>query len=334
MIFAGTMARRLLLLIACLATVVVLGSWDNRRELQRVLEGGYATTAEITGAQFQRRMPFALDGWWPRFVEQDLSIDLKWQGKDGKPREHRKVPVTESFAKTIVSGDQVQLVTVAVKVQDDDRTVPVVTADSGARLASLQSWVKLSGYLAMFAWAAIAAMGIWQWRRGAGPTAAAAPALFDIPRRPLFGFLALVLGGILAFYGWSAGQPSDSAAVGGVETTAEIIGVTKSHGKEGGAPAYALQLSWKDSQGAVHHYGPVQITEAFWKAITRDGELAVHQTRIRVSELGPQPRPMILADPPETPWQARAGLLGGLAIMAGGIGLLLSAFAQARRPAK
>lgn len=330
MIFVGTTARRLLLLVACLATVVVLGSWDNRRELQRVLEGGYATTAQITGAQFQRRMPFALNGWWPRFVEQDLSIDLKWQGKDGKPREHRKVPVTEGFARTIVWGDQVQLITVAVKVQDDDRAVPVVTADSAARLASLQSWLAISGYLAVFAWAVLAALGIWQWRHGA-PALSVSPARFDVPRRPLFGFIALALGGIVAFYGWSAGQASDAASAGGVERTAEIIGVTEIPAKEGAAAAYAVQLSWKDSQGAIHHYGPARVSQAFWKTITRDGELAVHQTLIRISELDAQPRPIILADMPGTPWQVRAGLIGGLAIMAGGIGLLLSAFARLRR---
>ena len=114
--FGGARGRNLLLLIALLSTLVVLGCWDNRREMQRVLDQGYATTAQLTGAQQQRTMPFAVDGWRPRLVEQDLSVDLSWQGKDGKPHEHKKVPVSEAFASTIVSGDQVRLVTLPVRV--------------------------------------------------------------------------------------------------------------------------------------------------------------------------------------------------------------------------
>src|SRR5258708_28803711 len=116
--------------------------------MQRVLDQGYATTAQLTGAQFQRTMPLAADGWRPRFVEQDLSVDLTWQGKDGKAHEHKKVPVTDGFAHTIVSGDQVRLVTLPVKVPDDDTAVPVITADTTARLGSFQSFATLPGYLA------------------------------------------------------------------------------------------------------------------------------------------------------------------------------------------
>ena len=65
--------------------------------MQRVLDQGYATTAQVTGAQYQRKMPIAADGWRPRFVEQELSVDLRWQGKDGKPHEHRKVPISENL---------------------------------------------------------------------------------------------------------------------------------------------------------------------------------------------------------------------------------------------
>ena len=34
------LSRKLLLLIALLATLVVLGCWDNRRQMQRVLDEG------------------------------------------------------------------------------------------------------------------------------------------------------------------------------------------------------------------------------------------------------------------------------------------------------
>src|SRR5260370_42625067 len=99
----GASGRHLRLLNALLATLVVLGCWDNRVAMQRVLDQGYATTAQLTGAQFQRTLPFAADGWRPRFVEQDLSVDLSWKGKDGKTHKHKKGPVTDDFARTIVS---------------------------------------------------------------------------------------------------------------------------------------------------------------------------------------------------------------------------------------
>jgi len=171
--FGGARGRNLLLLIALLATLVVLGCWDNRLEMQRVLASGYATTAQVTGAQFQRTMPLAVDGWRPRFVEQDLSVDLTWQGKDGKAREHKKVPVTEGFARTIVSGDQVRLITLPVKVLDDDTAVPVITADATARLASLQDWLSISGYIALAAWAGFAAASLFGRKQGAGGSATA-----------------------------------------------------------------------------------------------------------------------------------------------------------------
>jgi len=328
--FRETVGRRLLLLVACLATVVVLGSWDNQREIERVLEHGYATTAQITGAQFQRSMPFALDGWWPRLVEQGLSIDLSWQGKDGRPRAHKKVPVTEGFARTIISSDQVKLITLPVRVQDDDRAVPVVIADSAPRLASLQSWLKISGYIATFAWATIAAMGIWRWRRGVSPTIASPPATVDMPRRLLFGLLAVVVGVIVAFYGWSAGEQSEEAAAGVVDTTAEIIGINETPSKAGTSATYSVQLAWKDDQGAVHHYGPLSISEAFWKTITDNGRLAVRQTRVRIPA-DSQARPSIPADRPDPGWQARLGLISGLVLAVAGLGLLVSALWRMRR---
>ena len=91
------MGRKLLLLIALLATLVVLGCWDNRRQMQRVLDEGYATTAQLTGAQYQRKLPLAADGWRPRLDEQEVSVDLTWQGKDVKAYSFANVPISEAF---------------------------------------------------------------------------------------------------------------------------------------------------------------------------------------------------------------------------------------------
>ena len=248
--FGGARGRNLLLLIALLATLVVLGCWDNRAAMQRVLDQGYATTAQVTGAQFQRTMPFAADGWRPRFVEQDLSVDLGWKGKDGKAHEHKKVPVTDGFARTIVSGDQVRLVTLPVKVLDDDTAVPVITADTTARLASLQSWLSIAGYIALAAWAGFAASSLFGRRQAAGISAAAKP--IDIPpRRTLLGLVLLVVGGFMAFQAWSEEGANDPLSVGGKDIVAEITDASST-------PSHAVRLSWKDGQGSVHHFGPTR----------------------------------------------------------------------------
>ena len=331
MTFGGTTGRNLLLMTAFFATIVVLGCWDNRREMERVLEQGYATNADITGAQFQRRMPLAIDGWRPRFVEQDLSVDLKWQGKDGRPHEHKKVPVTEAFAGKIVSGDQVRLITVPVKLLDDEQSVPVITTDTTARLASLQIWTTISGYVALAAWAGFAGLSVLRWRRGQSGRASADTQPMDIPpRRTMLGLIMLFGGGFMAFYAWSDARSADAIAVGGIDTTAEIIGAAARPGNNG-RPSYTVRLSWKDAQGAVHHYGPTHISEAFWRKITRDGELTVHQTSMRYRSDDLQARPVIVEDAPEQQWQSQFGIVAGLILMVVGTGCLFSAARHMRR---
>jgi len=322
--FGGARGRNLLLLLAALATLVVLGCWDNRREMQRVLDQGYVTTAQLTGAQYQRTLPFAADGWRPRFVQQDLSVDLSWQGKDGKAHEHKKVPVSEAFAQTIVSGDQMRLVTLPVKVLDDDTAVPIIVADTAGRLASLQSWLTISGYIALAAWAGVAALSLFGRRQSASTTATAKPA--DIPpRRTLLGLALLVGGCFLAFQAWSEGQSDAAIAVGGKDVVAEIADATTVTAKSGGGTSHTVLLSWKDGQGAVHHFGPTHISETFWNRISQNGQLAVHQTAIRVRDDDPQARPVIVDDAPEQQWQVRFGMAGGLLMAVVGLGFLFSA---------
>jgi len=313
--------RKLLLLIALLATLVVLGCWDNRQSMQRVLDQGYATVAQVTGAQYQRKMPIAADGWRPRFVEQELSVDLRWQGKDGKPREYRKVPISESLARSIVNGEQVRLVTLPVKVLDDETAVPVITSDAAARLESLQSWLAAAGYAALASWAGFAALTLLQGRgRAATGVARSAP----VPRRTLIGLAALVAGGFLAFSAWSDGRSIDAIALGGSEITADIVDAMVVPAKDGGKAAHAVRLAWKDPQGSVHHFGPMPVSEAFWSRITKDGQLTVRQTLIRYRPADPQPRPLIVADAPEQQWTTRAAMFAGLVLLVIGAGLLFS----------
>jgi hypothetical protein len=328
--------RNLLLLVAIFATVVLAGCWDNARNMQHVLDDGYSTIVEIVGAQYQRIAPFAFDGWRPRFVEQGLSVDLKWDGKDGKPHRFRKVPVTDTFAATIVSGKQVKLAILPAKVLDDPHAVPVINADAAPRFASLQRWIWFSAYVAVVGWVGFALMSVWL-RQGSGKRAApsmaggGAAAAFP-PRRTLFGLVALIVGAIVAFHAWSA-EEAAAGATGGIETTAEILSA-RAVQSAGGMTAHVLLLSWKDAQGIVHHFGPVHVSAGFWNKITRDGQLSVHRTPIRYGGVGAAERVTLVEDQPRPSWQLRIALVSGLVLMAAGVGSLVSATRTARRHAR
>ncbi|MCX7364804.1 MAG: hypothetical protein NTV97_23620 [Alphaproteobacteria bacterium] len=317
---------RLILLVACLATAILLGCWDNRRQLQRALDEGHVAIAEITGAQYQRTLPFALDGWRPRFVEQDLSVDLKWEGKDGKPRERKKVPITEAFARTIVVGDQVRLLSLPVKVLDDDLAVPAIRPDSTARLASLHTWITVTGYLALIAWVAFVVMTLWKRRHGtagAGTPGSSSPGL--PPRRTIVGVIALAGGAFLAFQARSEARAVDAMASRGTAVRADILEASAA------SAHHTVRLAWKDGQGAIRHYGPMPVGQAFWRKVTLNGALAIHQTEIRYLEDDPQVRPTIVEDLPEPGWQGRFGSVAGIALMMIGAGCLFSAVRRASR---
>ena len=322
--------RNLLGLIAFFASIVVAGCWDNRRTLQHVLDEGYPTIVQITGAQFTRFAPIALDGWRPRFLEQNAAVDLKWEGKDGKPHEFKKVPVSEDFAATIITGEQVRLAILPAKALDDPQAVPVINADAATRYASLQDWIKLSGYVAAVGWIGCAGFTFWLMRRTALPSAVATPpsaivAAFP-PRRTLLGFTALLVGAILTFHAWSVEGPVTGD---GIETTAEITTAATVSGAGGGT--HVVQVAWKDTRGAVHHYGPIRVSEAFWSKITRGGALAVHETRIRYRGEDIEARPVLIEDRPDRSWATEFGLASGLGLMAFGAVCVISAARSARR---
>jgi hypothetical protein len=311
------LAHRLLLLIAILASLAVLGTWDNQRQIERVLADGYETLAQVTGARYQRGLPLTVDGWRPRLVEQELSVNLKWQGRDGNPREAANVPITDNLARGIVSGDQVRLVTLPIKALDDG-TAPVIRSDVSARLASLQSWLTIAGYIALASWAGFAGLTVWLRRNAAsklGPV--------DMPlKRTILGIVLLFGGGFMAFYVWSEGD--GAARQPGVEVTAEIIE----------AAGGRVRLAWKGEQGAVHHFGPVAVSEAYWKKITRNGELVVRQATIRYQPGEPTMRPVIVDDAPAQSRQSQFGTGAGIVLMLLGAALLYSAMRHVRRAAR
>ncbi len=328
------LAPRLLLLVAILASLAVLGCWDNQRQIQRVMEQGYETMAEITGARYQRGLPLTIDGWRPRFVEQDLSVNLKWAGRDGATREHEGVPVTETLSRNFVSGEQVRLVSLPIKALDDG-TPPVIRSDVNARLASLHRWLTVAGYIALASWAGFAGLTVWLRRQAAakavgGRGDGAAAVTMQAPlRRTILGIVLLFGGAFAAFYAWSDARSGEAARSRGVEAAAQLLDAgTRS---QDGRTVYTVRLSWKDPQGAVHHFGPAPVSEAYWRRITRDGELIERQTTIRYQPDEAMARPVILDDLPEPGWQGRYGIGAGIVVMLLGAGLLFSAMRHMRR---
>lgn len=323
--------RNLLGLIAFFATIVFVGCWDNRHTLQHVLDDGYPAIIQITGAQFTRTAPVAFDGWRPRFLEQSVSVDLKWEGKDGKPHEFKKVPISEEFAATIITGEQVRLAILPGKALDDPHAVPVINADAAGRNASLQDWIKLSGYMAVVGWVGCIGFTLWLIRPARPPSAAptlpsTVVAAFP-PRRTLLGATALLIGAIVLFRAWSVEAP---AAGGGIETTAEITTAALVTGANGSG-THIVQVSWKDTQGAVHHFGPIPVSNAFWNKITKGGALVVHETRIRYRGEDAAARPVLVDDRPDLSWEVEVGLATGFGLIAFGAVCLFSAARVARK---
>jgi hypothetical protein len=205
-------------------------------------------------------------------------------------------------------------------VLDDEQAVPVLTIDAAARLESLNEWLMTSGYFALVAWVVIAALTILQWRRARAPQPVRRevgtrlpPAEFPI-QRLMIGLVAFAVGAFLIYSAQALSDPAKDGAKS-VETTAEINSVS--------GPPYAVQLGWKDGQGGVHHYGPLHISEAYWKKITQDGKLTVHETKVRFHADDSMAQPIILDDAPGTRWETRAVLAGGIALLLVGASCLL-----------
>ncbi|SJZ50401.1 hypothetical protein SAMN02745126_01382 [Enhydrobacter aerosaccus] len=327
--------RNLFLLIAIFASIAALGSWQNAQNMRRVLTDGYRAVVQVTGAQYQRLSPIAIEGWRPRFVEQSLSVNLKWDGKDGKSHEYRNVPITEAFAGTIVSGNEVKLAILPAKVLDDELAVPVIEGDARARFSSLQDWLRGSIYVAFASWLAFGAMTVWlaQTRRTMAGGASAAGKTAEFPTRLVLpGLAALLVGAVLTIQAWAVVDEAGQTPEAGNEIVAEITNATTlSSGP--GAGKHVVQLSWKDARGGVHHFGPVTVSDAFWNKITENGQLTTRQTRIRSEGEGIDARPIIVDDVQGPGWQGKVVLGIGLLLMAAGAVCLAWAVRIIRRAA-
>ena len=291
--------------------------------MQRVLDQGYATTAQITGAQFQRTMPFAADGWRPRFVEQDLSVDLSWQGKDGKAHELPEGAGDRGLrTHSIVSGDQVRLVTLPVKVLDDDTAVPVITADTtAARLPRCKAGSASRATSPSRPGRASLRRRLFGRRQAAGISAAAAKPIDIPPRRTLLGLVPARGRRVPGVPGVVGGPRRTTALVGGKDIVAEITVPRR-------PPSHAVRLRGRTGRAASIISGRPAISEAFWNKITQNGQLSVRQTPIRVRDDDPAARPVMVDDAPESTGRSdgcRLARRGPRCMLVVGAGCLLSA---------
>jgi len=70
--------RGFLALLLVVAVFAAMGLYWNRTAFEQVLQDGYDTMGKIvSGEVASRRFPFAFDGWWPRFVDETLLIELR-----------------------------------------------------------------------------------------------------------------------------------------------------------------------------------------------------------------------------------------------------------------
>ncbi|MGY3392391.1 MULTISPECIES: hypothetical protein [Bradyrhizobium] len=330
--------RGVLIVLVAVGVLAALGMYWNQHDIERVMRDGYGTTGKITSAEVvSTRFPFVFDGFWPRYVDENLSIGLQWIGKDGVQRERKGIAVSAAYAARITVGNQLKLLTVPIQAVDDDSSLPVIVEDIDDHLSHIRSTSRF-----MAAGAGICAVILvlvigWQaWsarRSGAGSTAIAAGS-----RRPfpfILGILAAVMlpfGGYMLVTSYFEQSTLKEILDHGDEATADI---TRAYGevkKAGDAPSYLVTLAWTDKSGQQQSYGPTHISPAFWRQITRNGVQTVRQTRIRYLSGSPDARPLIVDDAAEAQYQNSFGVKGGAVFLV--FGLILAAVTAFRYRAR
>jgi len=304
-----------------------LGLYWNQSAFERVLHDGYDTKGKIISAEVStRRFPFVFDGWWPRFVDETLSIELRWTGRDGVQRTRRGVAVSDAFAARIVSGTQVKLLEIPVRVLDDNSSLPVVVDDAGDHLRHLQSFFDLAFKAGLFLTLALAVVvawqKLWQLNRSRTQTNAGSRQSRPLPVR-LTLIMALMLGfGAFALVGsYFSQRDAREMLANGKETVADITRAFSEVKKPGEAPSYLIELAWIDKNGQRQVYGPTHISGTFYQQITSNNIQRVNQTTIRYLDARPDVRPLIMADASERQFQDSLGVEVGAVFLA--IGLIL-----------
>lgn len=343
MTIGGVSIRGWFLLLAAIGTVVVVGVLDNLQTAGRVLTSGYETTASITGGQFSpRKLPFSFDQMRPRYLDQDVSLNLKWKGKDGFERSAEHVPITKKFRESVAVGERIRVGLVAANVIDEEGAIPVVLADASDRQNSLNEQLRFGGTAALVGYIGAALASIWNWfglARGAGRQNTVQSTLLrsvrpqiDVPfRSGMFAVLGISFGTFTAWSAWGDKTAYDQMMNNGREALAELTNVTADLERDGNRTSYSAYFKWKDSSGQERSIGPTNISEAFWRQVTRNGVLAVRDVKIRYDENDSSVRPVIVADVVERQRQYLSGLLFGPIFLLIGLCCAVYAWRDVRR---
>lgn len=305
-----------LAMLAVLATVVTGGIWRNQYDVEQALSHGYEATATVTGGNLHhgKWTKLTWDGWIPRVIDEEASLDLEWTAPDGSERARQKVPVTHDYFAKTVFGDRILVDTVAIKAVNAENAVPAILPDATARLAFLADAVFYLGAAAAALWFLTAIGYLWRYLRREKPiddlgelSAHMREALVDtpkltIPYRIYWATLVfLIVGGVITFQGWTSRQAFQTMMQQGGETVAQLENPDATLGRRNSV-TYTLGLRWKDKSGAVRTAESVVVSKDYWSQITSHevpdapDTLTVTTTKIRYLESDAAALPVIIAD--------------------------------------
>jgi hypothetical protein len=317
--------RGFLAVLFAVSLAIMLGLYWNQSAFERVLREGYDAKGKIVSAQITgNRFPFVFDGSWPRYVDEKLSIELQWIGRDGVERTRRGVAVSPAFAARITNGAQVKLIEIPIRAIDDDWTLPVIVEDADDRLRNLR-------FFSDFAFNAVAVLGLalaiviaWQKlsQRKSGIKANRTRQSRPFPYRlAVLMAITLPFGAFTVVYSYYSQKDVEQMLHDGDESLAEI---TRAYGevrKPGEQPRYLINFAWLGKDGQKRVFGPTHISETFYNQIAPHNILSAKQTKIRYLDANPNVRPLIVDDAAERQFQDSAGIKGGAVSL--GLGLIL-----------
>jgi hypothetical protein len=152
--------------------------------------------------------------------------------------------------------------------------------------------------------------------------------LIDKVRMLLLG--AAIGGAVLTYLSWSDLERIRNVESNGVEATASIEGATRSQSRRGGT-SYTLDLTWKDSKGAVRQAAKVGLSRTFADQIIQNGKLTRAVVRIKYLLDDESISPVLIEDADRREDQDASMLQAGIGV--GAVGIVGSAlmFALRRR---
>lgn len=305
-----------------LCLLIVLGLYWKQAAIERVMRDGYSTAGRITSGEItSRKFPIVFDAGWPRFVDENISVGLRWTGRDGIERTRRGIAVSSALAARITQGDQVKLLTVPIRVVDDDSSHPVLIEDVSDRLRNIgfmSKFAQAGATLFVLALAAVIGLQKWSARNGGPNNPGIGLSAFPV-RLALITLVTLPLGAYMLVDSYLQQNAAQEMLEHGDEVIADLTRAFSEVRKPGEAPSYLVTLAWTDKNGQRRLYGPTHISAAFWQKITRNNVQTVSQTKIRYLDGRPGTRPIVVDDAAERQFQDNVGVKSGAGFLALGL---------------